>query len=285
MITLLLFFHSLLFPSISPPPAEQLLLEVVEQPNDFDWTKHESPRDDDWMLSIIKNNPEMQSCFMKEDLASWQPYLKNFHFYDLNLDGLQDVIYQGGCKPYPIVSIFMQDEEGFFHYTSSKRGIIKELKIVGNTVYISTFSEACCCLDHSVLSRMKFEPSQLSATKSELLQYDYKTALPAQEFVLSFKTVQTTALRTHPKIDNTIQTHACFDEPKVKGNVVNEYEKNAKGYAFAKEQDEAGNLWYFVVFAPHSVHLANDYYYLVHVDHYTYAMGWVKAEAIFLGNK
>ncbi len=285
MTTLILYLYSFLIPTVAELPSEQLLLETVQISSEFDWTQHESPRDDDWMLSIIKNNPQMQSCFSKQDPESWKSYLQYFHFYDLNLDGLQDVIYQGGCKPYSATNIFMQDEEGFFHYTSSRGGVIKDLKIVDNVVYLSTFSEACCCSDHSVLSRMKFEPTQLSSTKSELLQYKYDTEVPSYDFALPFKTTELTALRTHPKIDNNIQTHPCFDEPKVMGNVVSEYEKDATGYAFAKVQDEAGSLWYFVVFAPHGVSLANDYYYLVHVDHYTYAMGWVKAEAIFLGNK
>lgn len=279
MITQYLILYLLLNCSTVEKPAEQCLFEASQHTKNINWADYESPRDDAFMTSIILSHKEMQACYPKE-AKDPTPFLKDFHFYDVNLDGWQDVVFQGAGTPYVTTRIFMQNEEGDFEQSSYYNGVVTDIKVDSNKVEIIIFTDACCCLDDGRFTYLEYESTSLKIIKAYSLYYRAGTKKVTPNYEKQFITLGETALRTTPKNDDILRTHVCFDEPKVKGNVVTEYEKNATGYIFAKEIDEQGDLWYFVIFTPYHISLKNDFYFLHHVEGRTYASGWVKGTDI-----
>ncbi len=195
----------------------------------------------------IRQFPE-SFCYQSESFnANDNSLLQYFHVLNADKEGNADIIlYDGFCKPYPRVEIWLyRDRKSDKIY--SQAGYIAELGKHDELHEIVVKKDGCCCDSESVIEYVTLNNMTNSVVVKERVTYTADILIPDFTF---FKKIRVASdkgiLRNNPVKDDTLRTWECNDDFLVKGNILAEYLINTKGVALAKTENRK-IIWFFVV--------------------------------------
>lgn len=205
-----------------------------------------------------------------------EEYHKYFRKIDINLDGLQDVIYTGpiSCQEGHITIVWLESQNGFLSKPIFWPTLI--LKILpGNEVLVSSIDVGCCAslMDtyHIGDLLINFRMRGAIMTKKDTFR---PTNLPAKQ--IPFKSAKELTLRNSPEVsDKFIDWMSDRERNAVFGNILAKYIAGATGTVITEQKDSKNVMWAYVIVSDAS----NMYRYH---NPFSVNVGWAKASSIIV---
>lgn len=207
--------------------------------------------------------------------------------YDLNNDGISDIIYSGLVGPPEAMTIVWLNDGENYKFTAIFQGyhesLIQQDSTLGTSLIIK--SNYCCASIVSKITIMKpilIDNVFFYKKSAQYLQF-YKLEIPKNIDVLKpikFMTINDNYRLRYSPLTNTIKdTIGIFNEvinKPVYGNIIAEFEKGSIGNAVASYPDDTGRIWYFVIMSKD----AKTTYSLFKDNNYAHKCGWMSSRFV-----
>jgi len=241
--------------SFSSFPKNELRNQLEIYPTDFyeallskEKIKNHNSEEELNEIKRILEKEDLVGCFGKNI------YPKKYFLKDLNFDGQKELIFNGGCNPYPEVQIFSKKENGNYKSIFRHGGFIQTMSIDEHDQKIIINNEPCCCAyfgSISIISKIKKNEVEASSAI-----YHMSLLVPSVKFMMlpssKFLTID------NPCTGNPYQENFLIE---IKKGTLAE-----KLYGF-------GN-WAFVLLKPNFEIIENKFNQIDSNDDYVF--GWVK---------
>lgn len=201
-----------------------------------------------YLSSNIYKEPQDEMCSFADKIFS-KEYKSpdNFYIHDVNLDGIEDIIYSGPsqCSEGHATVIWFGKGKGY-EIKQNLRWHVLAIRIKeGDPVQISSVSVGCC---GDVLDSYLCGPLRNLRINGVMKVY-FQTALPLQtKDSEHFTTAQELVLRSSPETNDQFNKISSeYHKIAVFGNVLSKYLPGCSGRIAGSMQDKVSNLWYFVI--------------------------------------
>lgn len=200
----------------------------------------------------------------------------NFFIYDIDMDGLQDIIYMGILPggELDITIIWFKTKDGYaININSFRNWLLVSIK-KEKPVQICSIAAGCCddpSAEYDIDYLMDPE-GRRSCKLVSMIVFPEKGCRQVKFTSLKNNLI----LRTAPIVDDTYDKgYSEENRTAIFGNILSKYLPGVNGHIMGKKTDEQSRIWYFVYLDDKSFALRTH-------SPYTVNAGWVKAEDIKL---
>jgi hypothetical protein len=281
-----------------PPEPDHLFILTLLFPETSDWMRVEEmprlKRDElDRIETSLKSayrkskfDQGLDECFLDGLFDPSHEYERNFHRFDLNADGIDDIIYCGSsiCVGGDAATVIWLGEKNGFRIGQAYLWKIWVLRMrPGDPVGVASVEVGCCDDPYDVYSMGTLDnPKRWGKSPDDPKGLGQRTivksmVLPKILFgPVGFDvSVKEMALRSSPKIDDSwSQGRGEYWGNAVFGNILSKYMAGCSGTIIGRNQEEGPDLWYFVL-------VDGCEAFRIHSP-YEVSAGWVQASEISL---
>jgi hypothetical protein len=225
-------------------------------------------------------------AYSKNEFSNLDSLKKDIHVYDINGDGLDDIIFEGRSGSEATeVAFILNTPQGFKIIFKGNEHLIKfdtaNKKIT--TIYID--DPGCCdaYIDFSKVYDFTYQNDVPKATLVYLTAYSESTDLPGNYFdkPTRFEVLDNGyKMRAEPVINDTTKRFATPDDTARVGNSVGVLPKGAKGWAIASQTDATGRVWWMVEMDP-DIEIGKSIFYKTDdITMKARKMGWISSRYV-----
>jgi hypothetical protein len=200
-----------------------------------------------YSTSKIGKEMESENCsFIERAFSEEYSLPQGFYTFDVNSDGIQDIIYSGSthCAEGDSTLIWFGTKDGF----EIKQDVFWQMLTLrvkaGNPVDISSVSVACC----SGIVDEYFVGNIINMRNYDNKNVSRNTKLPdSQNMIFGFTSTKEIVLRSKPEINDKYDEFESYENRHaVFGNILSKYLPGCTGKVISKNKTEK-NQWCFVV--------------------------------------
>ncbi len=222
-------------------------LSHFDEANTFNWEDNGFQSIDDTTLKsifpIIINRPF-------RELSSAMNARANYHFVDLNLDGVDEIIYNGWTGGEgEMVLIIKRNSDQSYELSQTLFGKIVDLTIDDHQYQMVLLDYACCAghVDHLIRLGLNRNSGQYEIiddlAKVHGTYFNFSSFEPIR-FEVEREIYH---LRFSPKIEIELNPDDYPYELIQNQNIIAVYEKGSTGTAIGKKSDQTGRIWWLVI--------------------------------------
>jgi hypothetical protein len=201
-----------------------------------------------------------------------------FHWFDLNSDGHEDLIFSGPCMPYLQTDVYLWSNGNYKFVYGSGGEIVKIIKYPDSTILFLRI-DGCCCEVFSSLHKIIIPRNSMELIDTAYVAWHVETGFTQINKTWKFiGMADTIALRIAPERNNTIMKTDCTDGFK-KGNITIEFKKEISGLIL-KDTISNGENWYLIMVQPNNLKIESEFEGQYFKINKTYSIGWVRKPEI-----
>jgi hypothetical protein len=250
--------------------------------NEFSWSGIEKPNKV-LKTRFIKNSPKEFEYYRQNDKNF--PSLKDLdsclHVFDINDDGLDDILFDGWYFETNIIQIFLNNGKTFNKVLSEFQGIVKMI-IENNKVSKIYIQDWGCCCEINTINKVFSVNYNSDIPKFELLnqqKFLHVFELPDKylDKPIKFSVLNNNYnIRFAPIIDDSTEIDEC---EQFIGNVIGKVQNSAEGYCLAQKTDSTGRIWWYVAFKPETK-IKSVFKYYSKYEPKEYKLGWISSRFV-----
>lgn len=170
----------------------------------------------------------------------------HWYRFDLNKDGLPDLIHNGSCSPYNEVEIYFGSATGWKKAWHSGGHILEILRLQGKSfLVLGSEPLACWTAFHFQLLELPASPGPLKI--ADELWVDSGTFFPRIDTELQGVVLKEGAeLRSEPIRFDKESPIDCYEGAKIEGNILARLKMGSKGKILTRRSDHKRGDWVFV---------------------------------------